>query len=485
MPSFPIRTASLATLFCALLTSPARAAEKPSPPAAPATGFGSSAAPFPEVVEQTLRNPVMPARLVHVFRPVFDAKASGAAIPDRLPVVAFAHGFGANDARPYEAWLRHVASQGAYVVYPVYPAIEAPTGTSRYDVLWAGLEAALRSLAAGEGPAPDLSRIGFLGHSYGGGAAPALAARAAARGWGSKALWVECYAPYYDFDREAWTHLPAHACLLVVVFEDDAMVDPAIGAAFLPAAATVPPERKAMLCFHPDSHGEPPLRADHFTPLARTGADAFDHRGVWRLDDALRSFAITGSPDARSRCLGADEATTAIGEWSDGIAVAPLTLGAPTNFRLRMWVGGGPAERFARRFLAAEAHSTLPLPPPATVRASRLPASERIAHDVPAGPWPEDVERATREGPALVVVRRAGSAAGEAVAATVAARAAALRERGATALVLPADGPLADRLGLSGDVTTLAFAKGGEVLLWRDGVDRNLVDAALDLFGPK
>ena len=64
---------------------------------------------------------------------------------------------------------------------------------SRYDTMWAGVEAGLEAVAKGSAPV-DLSRFGVVGHSFGGGAAPAIAARAAARGYGRLGMWVACVA---------------------------------------------------------------------------------------------------------------------------------------------------------------------------------------------------------------------------------------------------------------------------------------------------
>jgi hypothetical protein len=297
--------------------------------------------------------------------------------------VLFAHGFGASGPAGYEAWLEHIAKQGVLVVFPVYPAIDLPGGATRYDALWAGFEEALRRLDHGDGPKPDRTRMGFLGHSFGGGAAPALAARAAARGFGSKALWIECFAPWYDLDRAAWAVLPPHALLVTVGYADDDVCDFSIASGFRRLATTIPEERKSFFCFRSDAHGKPALKAGHLAPLSTPSVDAFDTHGGWRLDDALRAYALTGDEKAGALALSSSPEALSLGAWSDGRPVAPLVTAPeppPPGLHLRgpSWRPGGKREEAMRTLLAAEAYSGLPLPPPALARASRLGAAERF-----------------------------------------------------------------------------------------------------------
>src|SRR5205814_1107128 len=134
---------------------------------------------------------------------------------------------------------------------------------------------------------------------------------------------LACFAPWYDLDREAWTHLPAHACLLVALFQDDQICDPGIGATFPGLATTIPADRKAVRVFRSDDHGRPALVADHMTPLAAGRVDALDTRGTWRELDALRAFAFDGSTEGREIALGTAKESLDLGQWSDGTPVLP------------------------------------------------------------------------------------------------------------------------------------------------------------------
>ena len=358
--------------------------DSPTQPPPPASGFGARVEGV-AIERGDFANPLDPAQRVFWLRPAKPAPKEQPDKPDApAPVVVFLHGFGATGAGPYSRWLTHLAEEGSCVVYPTYPAFELRSGHSHYEVMWAGIEAGVRALVEKPGVRADPSRLGVIGHSFGGGAAPAMAARAYARRWGESGLFVACLAPWYDLDVEAWTHLPAHACLLVATFCDDRVCDPGIGATFPARAAAIPAERKALRVFQSDDHGRPAIVADHMAPLTSRGVDALDARGLWRSVDALRAFAFDGSAEGRAASLGTDADALGLGTWSDGTPIRPAATtwtaaAAPTTW----WTAGGPKEKAGRLLGKGQAHASVPLPDPTSVVASRLPASERLMAEPP------------------------------------------------------------------------------------------------------
>lgn len=96
------------------------------------------------------------------------------------PVVFFAHGNTASVPEMYDALLRHLVSRGFVVIFPGYPwAFDPPIN---YGALDTGFVTGIGSLPPGR---VDLSRVGFVGHSFGAGAIPRMIQLAAARGWGT------------------------------------------------------------------------------------------------------------------------------------------------------------------------------------------------------------------------------------------------------------------------------------------------------------
>ncbi len=436
------------------------------PPPPPESGPGSLATPFSSVVEEIIENPVMPGKKVHLFRP------KGDGLPEKAPVVLFAHGFGSPGPEPYRLWLEHMAKRGSLVIYPVYAAIEAPGRTSRYDTLWSGFEEGVRHFASSGAPKPDLEYLGVVGHSFGGGAAPALAARAAARGYGAKGLYVECWAPWFDLDRDAWTSLPATTHLLVGAFEGDSVCDPTMAARFPARAIHVPSERKAFRCFLSDDHGRPSLSANHFTPLSARETDTLDTRGIWRLDDALFEFVAKGVEAAGRSVFGQTTEALSLGAWSDGVSVAPLSLSVPDEPPGRM---RGPRakyrenpliERGARALFEPESFSSLPLPPPSLVRASRLPHAERFIAVPPEAP-------ATVPDRATLFLSPGAAMPSDALERVRAAGVDVVFER--------AGDPFAKALRKSERPTALLLGRDRRPLLWKRADDPNLEAAVLDL----
>lgn len=152
--------------------------------------------------------------------PVFLPKGDGAA---RYPVIFFSHGYGPNIWSVYEPLLRHMASRGAIVVFGVFP-MGMVTMRERYEILWNGYLAATQRLAE----RMDLTRVGFVGHSFGGGANPTLAYQGIVqKGWGSKGAFMFELAPWYTFGMsdEKLRSFPPHVLHAVQVYDRDRMND--------------------------------------------------------------------------------------------------------------------------------------------------------------------------------------------------------------------------------------------------------------------
>jgi pimeloyl-ACP methyl ester carboxylesterase len=82
----------------------------------------------------------------------------------------------------------------------------------------------MRAAVERYGESFDLDRVGHLGHSYGGAAIFAMALRGYEReGWGRKAMLLFSTAPWYYFQVgvKEFVDFPAHAKLVVQVYEDD------------------------------------------------------------------------------------------------------------------------------------------------------------------------------------------------------------------------------------------------------------------------
>lgn len=236
-------------------------------------------------------------------------------LPDRAPgpspVILLAHGFGPNYWPAYQDLIRHMVSRGAVVVYAPYPALGA-THDQRYGTLWAGFQAAV----AAEGQAMDLSRVGIVGHSYGGGAVPFLASHAFVdQGWGRQGAFVLMLAPWYshatsDADMARW---PAHVIRGWQVYDGDTVNDPRMAVdlyAHAPAegARYFFQAKSGTLIWPQGPAGGCALTADHRTPGRGDGV-LLKRLAVYPVVDALADQAFSPSAEtaARLAALGTQE----------------------------------------------------------------------------------------------------------------------------------------------------------------------------------
>lgn len=300
----------------------------PEPPTAqadcgavePPSGPGDFGAPGSQAVSvHTLPNPLYPQLDVTVYLPASsDADA-------RAPVILFAHANGLEDPSAYRALIDHMASRGNAVIHSPY-MIGTQVHRERYEALWAGVQAAV----AAHGARLDLTRVGFVGHSYGAGALPYLALRALVReGWGTTGAFLYSMAPWYPLfvsDAEL-AQLPADLLALTLVFEADDVNDHRI-AIELHRALPMPDDRKSYLLLVSDARGGCALPALHSVP--QSGGlggrdDAFDRNVVARLFDAVAAAAFSDSADGRRVAFGrGGNEQVATGRWPDGAPIAPL-----------------------------------------------------------------------------------------------------------------------------------------------------------------
>lgn len=267
------------------------------PVAAPTDPFG---APGPHaVVAETFPSPGWPGQVVTVFRP------DGAA--GRWPTWFFAHGFGGANPAYYGELLHHLASHGAVVVFSPYPA-NLLRVEENYSMLYDGfIEAAARFADR-----IDTRRVGFAGHSYGGGAVPAMALRALReRGWGADGLALLMLAPWYShFVSDAdLASFPAGTQAVVQIYEDDLVNDHRMAIDVF-SRLNLPAEEKDFLIVRSDRIDGYNYQAAHLVPTGenapRDGAafNALDAWAVHRIAQALAASVFADDPAGRAVALG-------------------------------------------------------------------------------------------------------------------------------------------------------------------------------------
>lgn len=273
-------------------------------------------------------NPLESANLVHVFAPTGSVAAplTGGTCDDAArPVLFFAHGHMANHPELFVDLIGHFVSQGHILVFAEYRGLDAiDLDGDAYPIVDAGFAAATEQAVIVE--RGDLSRVGFMGHSMGGGMVPYLLQQAEPRGWGSASIWAVLMAPYWALavGAEPKIDVPAGLRALVVSFDRDGTNDNAIAAEIF-EALDVPDADKEYVLVRSDEYGDPDLLTHHTLP--QTLESTSD--GSPRPDDALRIHGIYRNTNALASCAmfgsHCDVDLTFMGTWPDGEPVAPAT----------------------------------------------------------------------------------------------------------------------------------------------------------------
>ena len=265
-----------------------------------ASGYGADG-PYKLDIE-SLDNPAF-RKPVQVF---FPAGATG-----KRPVIFFSHGYGPGDWDSYKDLITHMVSVGDVVVFSGYPMIRA-TDDERYEDLWQGFKAAADKYAE----RMDLSRVAFVGHSFGGGATPAMAYKGLVQqGWGRQGAFLMELAPWYAFqitDVEMQQY-PAGTLQMVEVYDKDDTNDHRMGIDLYKSSKLA---GDYFVMVHSGKVGGCDLTADHSTPGQNPSLRQKQY-AVFRPFDMLAGAVFDGSTAAR-------QALSALG--STGGAYQPLSL---------------------------------------------------------------------------------------------------------------------------------------------------------------
>jgi uncharacterized protein (TIGR03437 family) len=311
--SMPVRLVML--IIGNLLLHQLAAAQTSIPPIT--SGYGANGS-F-TMTDDRFASPLFPSENVHVFRP---AERSSVA-----PVIFFAPGFGATDPANYRPLIQHIVSRGYAVVFSPFQVVagDGSVYERRYDTIFAGFEEAVKRY----GNFFDLTRAGFIGHSFGGGASFAMLQRGAVgKGWGNRGLFLFSLAPWYVYEitTKQLLNFPAHAKLLVQVYDADTVNDHRIAKEVFERTG-LPASEKDFVLLRSDQQQGIELEASHGTPSGQT-PNALDYYGIWRLFDALADYAFNGAMAGKELALGnGSPSQRFMGTWPNGQPVKESLAG--------------------------------------------------------------------------------------------------------------------------------------------------------------
>lgn len=200
-----------------------------------------------------------------------------------VPVLFFSHGFGGTNWTGYRSLLTHLVSKGFGVVYSPYPIMKANTA-ERYQTLWNGFQKAAEYYATQF----NLQKVGFLGHSFGAGATPAMAWKGLVeKGWGTEGAFLFIMAPWYSYeisDTQLET-FPKHVNMIIQVYNEDNDNDHRMAIDIFTNIA-IPDSRRAYY-----NVVEGSFEAGHSVPSDRQNND-LDRLAVRKPLDALIDYSF-------------------------------------------------------------------------------------------------------------------------------------------------------------------------------------------------
>jgi uncharacterized protein (TIGR03437 family) len=270
------------------------------------------------ITDEKFPSPLFNLENVHVFRP--------AGVTTKTPVIFFAPGFGSTDPDVYDPLINHIVSRGYALVFSPFQIVsgDITLHKRRYDTIFAGFEEAVNRYGASF----DLSRAGYVGHSYGGAASLSMALRGLERGWGKDGLFIFTMAPWYYFEVSLaqFVRFPQHAKVIVQVYEQDAVCDHRVAKELFDRINLPASEKDFVMLMREERLGYT-LEAGHGTPTG-SDPDAHDFYGIYRLVDALADYAFTGEQEGKRIALGnGSPEQRFMGSWSDGKPVRELFAG--------------------------------------------------------------------------------------------------------------------------------------------------------------
>lgn len=257
----------------------------------PTSGYGADGSHTIGVVSFT--NPYFPTENIVIYHP--------SDITTPVPTLFYSHAFGGSFPFTVQGLLDWTAKKGFAIVFVPYQT----TGVGvrdRYENLLEGFRKAARDY-------PDIidtTRVGFLGHSFGGGAIFATAyACFTENNWGTNGRMMHSSAPWYLFNisQAELNNFPSDTKLIVEIYNDDPVNDHRMAAdAFVNIG--IPDSEKDFITVFADSSSGYAYTAQHDLPMGYTNFDAMDYYAYYRLIDALADYTFNGSLAGKAVALG-------------------------------------------------------------------------------------------------------------------------------------------------------------------------------------
>lgn len=258
----------------------------------PNSGYGSDGAHTIGVI--AFRNPNFLTKDIEIYYPLD--------IQTKVPTIFYSHAYGGNLSENIIGMLQYVARKGYAIVYVPYQTSAVVSVDERYTNLTEGFQKAARDYSN----IIDTTRVGFMGHSFGGGASYSIAYKCFTQyGWGDNSRFIYALAQWYTYNltQDELEKFPADTKILTEVFDEDTTNDHRMAIDIFNNIGVNFTE-KDFIVLKSDTISGHVYSAEHNMPNTSAAFDALDYYAYYRFIDALCDYTFNKNPEAKKVALG-------------------------------------------------------------------------------------------------------------------------------------------------------------------------------------
>lgn len=261
------------------------------PIAKPVDGYGSDGSY--EVVIESFSNPNFESEDIKIYHP--------ANVTSAIPTLFYSHAYGGNLPIHIIGLMNFIAKKGYAVVFVPYQTTGVSI-TDRYSNLLEGFRKAARDYTT----IIDTTKVGFLGHSFGGGATIATSYTCfTENNWGINGRFIHPSAPWYSYNitQEELQNFPADTKLIMQVYDEDVVNDHRMAIDIF-STINISNDEKDFILVKSDTVENYIYSTGHDMPTSYGAYDALDYYAYYRLIDALCDYTFNGNLAGKNVALG-------------------------------------------------------------------------------------------------------------------------------------------------------------------------------------
>lgn len=288
-----IQRAQRAILLCFLLISSGAGLAQiyTGPIPKPTSGYGSDG--VHAVSMESFANPHYPTENIQIYYPT--------GITSSVPTLFYSHGYGGTNSLHVIGLLNFFAKKGYAIVFVPYQT----TGVS-IDERYVNLTEGFRKAARDYPNIIDTTQVGFLGHSFGGGATIGVSyACFTENNWGSNGRFICPSAQWYSFHitQPELQSFPLDTKMLTFIYENDSSNDHRMAVEVF-SNINIPSAEKDLIKVFPSTVSGYDYTSEHNLPTTYAAFDAMDYYAYYRLIDALCDYTFNGNLAGKEVALG-------------------------------------------------------------------------------------------------------------------------------------------------------------------------------------